>query len=262
MTPFRAAVLGLVQGLTEFLPISSEAHLILTSRLLGWPDQGLTFDVSAHLGSLLAVIVYFRHDLVRIARQARSGGRDSLAARLLLATLPAAAAGALLGSWIAGPARSPVVIASSSIVFGLLLGWSDRQPQRRALEPLSTKAALQVGAAQALALIPGTSRSGVTITAARLLGPSREEAARLSFLLAIPLGVLVAVKQAIDLAGAPPGGVEWGPLLIGFTVSAASAYLAIHWLLAWLRRQSLGLFVVYRVTLGVGLLGLWLAASG
>lgn len=269
MSPLKAALLGLVQGVTEFLPISSEAHLILFSRLLGWPDQGLRFDIAAHLGSLLAVMVYFRRDLASLVRSGWRGGRRDPAARgdarlagqLLLATVPVAVVGLLLQEQVATVGRSSLLIAATSILFGLLLGWSDRAPVRHAgLERMTAGRALVVGLAQALALLPGSSRSGVTITAARWLGFSREQSARFSFLLAVPVGLLVAAKQGLDLATEGPGGTDWAPLGIGFVTAALSAFGAVHWLLAWLRRQGLAVFVVYRVLLGLLLIGLWLGS--
>ncbi len=267
MTLFQALALGLIQGLTEFLPISSSAHLILTSWLLGWPDQGLAFDMAANSGSLLAVLAYLRGDLRRLAVAGRSllpgaaAPSDPAQVRLLwailVATVPVALAGLLAQDLLAAQARGPLLIGATSILFGLLLGWADRSRiGRRDLGALGLKAAMAVGLAQVLALIPGTSRSGVTITAGLFLGLSREQAARFAFLLAVPVGLLVAAKQALDLGAAPAPAASWGHLALGFAAAGASAYLAIGWLLAWLRRQSLQPFVIYRVILGLLILGL------
>ena len=261
LTLLRAAVLGLVQGATEFLPISSSAHLVLTSALLGWEDQGLLFDMAANTGSLVAVVFYFRRDLLRLARAwiaslRRDPSTDRAAAglawQLLLATVPVALVGLLLQDLVASSARRLLVIASATMFFGLVLGWADRAARGgRRLDRLGLARALAIGAAQALALVPGTSRSGITITAGLFTGLSREEAARFAFLLAVPVGVLVGAKDLVELVGSgpPPAGIL--ALAMGCTVSALSALAAIHWLLAWVRRQSLTVFVVYRLILGL-----------
>ncbi len=272
MTAAQAAILGLIQGITEFLPISSSGHLILASRLFGWPDQGLLFDTAAHSGSLVAVLVYFRRDLRRLlagwARAAGGAGTDPpagsarpsaasprLARQLLIATVPVAVGGLLAADLLARGARGTLLIAATTVLFGLAMGWADRRVTAdRSIEELTTTQVLGVGLAQALALVPGTSRSGVTITAGLLAGLSREDAARFSFLLAVPVGLLVALKDLWELAA---GGFANGDGLaaaVGFLVSGLSAYAAIGWLLGWVRRQRLTLFVVYRVVLGLALL--------
>lgn len=267
MSLLQAAVLGLVQGLTEFLPISSTAHLILASRFLGWQDQGLGFDMAVHVGSLLAVIFYLRKDIVELTAacarslRSRAGERSVEGSRLgwqlAVATVPVLVAGLLAADLVGGVARNVELIATTSIVFGLLLGWSDRLAERlQSTREIGWGAALGIGLAQALALIPGTSRSGATITAGRAMGFSRELAARFSFLLAVPVGLLVAAKQVLDGLSGEPSGAGWAALVVGFAVSAGSSFLAIHGLLAWLRRRSLRIFVLYRVFLGLALLGL------
>jgi undecaprenyl-diphosphatase len=263
----QAAVLGLVQGITEFLPISSTAHLIVTSRVLGWEDQGLSFDMAVHVGSVLAVLVYLRREVADLSvacfrslrpgqgPQVREGSR--LGWQLLIATIPVAVGGLLAADLVAGGARNIQLVATTSIVFGLLLGWADRLTERRReLAEVGWGAAISVGLAQALALIPGTSRSGATITAGRALGFSRDLAARYSFLLAVPVGLLVAAKQGAEMLAGPPPGVGWAAVGVGFVCSAAASFLAIHGLLAWLRRRSLRIFVLYRVFLGLILLGI------
>jgi undecaprenyl-diphosphatase len=265
MSPIQIVVLALVQAVTEFLPISSSGHLILIPRLLGWGDQGLSFDIATNTGTLLAVILYFRRDLAGVAREALAapavwrpdapaGAR--LAWLLLLGTLPAAVVGLLAHRWISTAGRNPVLIACDLIVWGLLLGVADRFARERRDEgSLSPRDALLVGCAQALALVPGTSRSGITITALLLLGLSRPAAARFSFLLAVPVGLLAEAKDLLDhLLG---DGIEAGALtamLLGVVVSAVAGYAVIAWLLAWLRRRSLMVFVVYRVAFGLALL--------
>ncbi len=219
--------------------------------------------MAANSGSLVAVVVYFRRELARLSGAwARSlGGERGADARLawwvLAATVPVAVAGYFSQELVGRAARSAELIAATSIAFGLLLGWADRAGSRsRSLAGLGLGGAAAVGLAQALALLPGSSRSGVTITAALVVGLSREDAARFSFLLAVPVGVLVAAKQVYDLAVGGVGAAGWTALALGWLASALSAYLAIGWLLAWVRRRSLAAFVVYRVLLGVAILAL------
>lgn len=265
MSLLQAIVLGLVQAVTEFLPISSSGHLILVPRLLGWPDQGLAFDEAVHAGTLLATAAYFRRELramiaglfASLRRPAETPPAGRLAWLLALGTLPAAFAGLLLQDWVATEARNPLLIAGTMIGFGLLLGVADRLGRRdRGLEAVGVREALVIGLAQALALVPGTSRSGITITAGLFLGLERGAAARFSFLLSIPVGLLVAAHDLWQLArgGAPEAGLA--PIGVAFAVSAVAAYLVIAGLLAWLRSRSLLVFVVYRVALGLAILGL------
>ena len=251
-------VLGIVQGVTEFLPISSSAHLILTSQLLGWPDQGLGFDMAANTGSLVAVIVCFAGEWKRLLAGAVGGrGGDPEARRLLamlvVATLPVAVAGLLVQELVAAGGRQVGLIAATSIGFGLLLGWADRRRGGRGnLAGLGWLGAIAIGAAQALSLLPGTSRAGVTMTAGLALGLSRPAAVRFSFLLAAPVGLLVGAKNVLDLAAS---GLDGGPeIVVGLVVSGVSAYFAIRWLLGWVRRRDLMGFVAYRVILGLVLL--------
>ena len=258
MSWLQAVVLGIVQGVTEFLPISSSAHLILASQLLGWPDGGLVFDMAANTGSLVAVIVCFSGDWRRLLAGAVGWpGYEPQARRqlgmLALATVPVAFAGLLLQDLVAAGARQIGLIAATSILFGLLLGWADRRRQGGYdLASFGWAAAFFVGLAQAVALLPGTSRAGVTITAGLLVGLSRPAAVRFSFLLAVPVGLLVGSKSALDLANS---GGQWGAeIVIGFLVSGLSAYLAIRWLLRWVQSRNLAGFVVYRVILGLALL--------
>jgi undecaprenyl-diphosphatase len=271
MTLLQALVLALVQGITEFLPISSSAHLILAPYLFGWPDQGLAFDVATNTGTLLAVVVYFRRDLADLVRgllrPAEHGEVEGMPARrllwaLVLGTVPVAVAGLLLDDWVAGAARDPLLIAGTSIGFGLLLWAADRLGRRRrGLATLTLADAVLVGLAQALALVPGTSRSGVTMTAALALGYRRPAAARFSFLLAIPVGVLATGYDVLQVAlGVVPAG-DLAAMAVGLVVSAVSAYLVIGALLAWLERQTMTPFVVYRVALGLVILAVALAVG-
>lgn len=261
MTWLQAVVLALIQGVTEFLPISSSAHLILVPVVLGWPDQGLHYDVAVNTGTLLAVMAYFRQDLLVLGRAwlASLGMRPGdwplegrLAWFLGLATIPVAVCGVAFYEEISTVLRNPRVLATTSILFGVLLLWADRAGRRRRpLEDLGWWDAALVGVAEAMALVPGTSRSGVTMTAALFAGFDRVAAARFSFLLAVPVGILAAAKDTLELVQAPPSAGELGAMALGFAVAAISAYLVIDWLLAWVRRQDLTIFVVYKILLGV-----------
>ena len=266
MTALQAVVLAVVQGLTEFLPVSSSAHLILVPRFLGWPDQGQVFDLATHVGSLLAVLVYFRTELMRLlaatprlfSREAFQVGTEaSLLFNLGIGTIPAAIAGLLFAHFIANGARDPHLIAWTTLVFGLLLGAADWIGRgQRDEHQVSWPQALLIGAFQAIALLPGTSRSGATITAGRLTGLTRPGAARFSFLLSVPVGLLVTAKESVDLwsgAGARIGAL---PLVLGFVVSALTSFAVIAWLLRFLQRRSMLVFVVYRILLALFLF-LW-----
>lgn len=250
-------ILGVVQGLTEFLPISSSAHLILVPRVLAVPDQGLAYDLAAHLGSLAAVIGYFRQDLWRmIGGWLRSRGslEDSdsrLVWFVLVATLPVAVAGLLLHDAIDSVLRSPLVIATASIGFGLLLWWADRAGQRlREPAAMSWGDAVLIGLAQMLALIPGTSRAGITITAGLFLGLTRQAAARFSFLLAIPVIGLAGAWETWQLS-ASGIAVDWMALLLVTVVSGVTAGLTIHYFLRFLQFTGMLPYVIYRVALGL-----------
>jgi len=251
--------LALLQGLTEFLPISSSAHLILPSQLLGWPDQGLAFDVAVHVGSLLAVVVYFRQRLAALAvgwgRQLTGGGRSEssdLVWLLVLATLPAGLAGLVGGDFIEANLRSDQVIALATISFGLLLGAADRYGSHR-LVAIGWRAALVIGLFQALALIPGTSRSGITITAALLIGYRRAAAAEFSFLLSIPIIALSGGYLALGLVGS---SVDWLLLASAAALSALAAFACIALFIRWVERVGMWPFVLYRLLLGGALLAL------
>lgn len=252
--------LALVQGLTEFLPISSSAHLILVPLLTGWPDQGLAFDVAVHVGTLAAVVLYFHRELQTMTREwaGSLGGRGltpeaRLAWAVLLGTVPVGLAGLLAKEVIETQLRSPLVIAAATIGFGLLLWWADvRGRGRRVEHSLGWGDALLIGAAQALALIPGTSRSGITMTAGLALGLTRQAAARFSFLLSIPVIALAGGLETLDLLSSP-GQAHWWVLVLGSLLSGLSAYLCIVWFLRLLERIGLWPFAVYRLVLGVGL---------
>jgi len=260
----QVVFLAIIQGLTEFLPISSSAHLILPSTLLGWEDQGLAFDVAVHVGSLLAVLTYFRKDIrLLIVCWCRSltGGQQTPESRLgwqiILATIPAGLAGLFLGDLIELHLRSIAVIAFTTIVFGILLGLSDKFSLRvKNLHQFTWRSALIVGCAQALALIPGVSRSGITITVALALGFDRIAAARFSFLLAIPVIVLSGGYKGMQLLQLTM--VPWFDILLGAVLSAVTAYCCIHVFLTWINRIGMLPFVVYRMILGTILIAILL----
>ncbi len=257
--------LALVQGLTEFLPISSSAHLILVPKLLGWPDQGLAFDVAVHLGTLIAVVTFFRNDILKLFLAwvgSISGKGMSAEARLawgvILGTIPAGIVGLLFKDYIEIYLRSPLVIAATTILFGLLLWFADRRAKLARDElTLGWQDFLVIGGAQALALIPGTSRSGITITAGLLLGLTREAAARYSFLLSIPIIVLSGLSLTSDLLGSAEP-VDWKALALGTVIAAISAFACIHFFLSWINRMGMLPFVIYRLLLGVLLLVVFL----
>jgi undecaprenyl-diphosphatase len=255
----QAIILALVQGLTEFLPVSSSAHLILVPRLLGWPDQGLAFDVAVHLGTLMAVVFYFRHELITIisawtlslARREHDARAAQLGWTLVAATLPLIAAGFLLEELISTSLRSPLVIAAATALFGVLLWVADRRPDQVArLTAVGFKAGLLIGVAQVFALIPGTSRSGVTMTAGLALGLDRETAARFSFLLSIPAIAGAAVLELVELAQSS-GPVPWSEIALGLVVAAISAWLCIRVFLAAIEKIGMLPFVFYRLALAV-----------
>ncbi|GGW69240.1 undecaprenyl-diphosphate phosphatase [Vreelandella hamiltonii] len=257
----QVIILALVQGLTEFLPISSSAHLILVPELTSWEDQGLAFDVALHLGSLSAVVIYFRHEIIQMitstskALVGRGVDEDArLGIWVVIATIPVCLVGFLLHDVISDYMRSTLIIGASLIVFGLLLGFADwRKRGTRSEYQMSLKDVLIIGGAQVLALIPGTSRSGITITAALLVGMSREGAARFSFLLSIPVIVLAGGLEAVGLLR-DPQAIDWPAMIVGTLLSGISAYLCIHYFLVVIKKLGMQPFVVYRVVFGLWLL--------
>jgi len=263
--PLHAALLALVQGLTEFLPISSSAHLILFPALFGWADQGLAFDVAVHVGSLAAVLLYFRRDLGGMARdwaRALAGGPATPDARLawavLWGTVPAGLAGLAFKDVVEGRLRGPLVIAAATIGFGLLLGWADaRGGRRRDEHGLTWRDVLIIGCAQALALVPGTSRSGITMTAGRMLGLTRAAAARFSFLLAIPVIALAGGLKGLDLLQGDDR-LPLGVLATGTLLAFVAAFACIHYFLKLIERVGMLPFVAYRLLLGGVLLYVYL----
>lgn len=263
MTYAQALVLGLVQGLTEFLPVSSSGHLILVPYVLGWPDQGLAFDAVIHVGTLGALLAYFRGELLALVSGALS---RRVGVILVAATVPAGLAGVALGPVIERSLRSPVTVAASLVLWGLVMWVADRRAAPPAhgpgdpLERIGWAPGMAVGMAQALALVPGTSRSGITISAGLLGGMDRATAARFAFLLGIPITGAAAGLKGLQLVGAGFAPGEGGPLLAALAASFASGWLAVWFLVHYLKRRSLGPFVVYRLVLAVVVLAV--AARG
>lgn len=248
--------MAIIQGLTEFLPISSSAHLIFPSELLGWEDQGLAFDVAVHFGSLLAVILYFRLDIYRILHAwvlhviRRQDSNDArLGWMIILATLPLIIAGLFLKDAADSYFRSTTVIASTTIGFALLLWIADKTSKTgKGLNNLSWQAFLMIGSMQVLALIPGTSRSGVTMTAGLFCKLNRKDCARLSFLLSIPAIAGAALLLLLDLL--QESSVSWLELIYGLLLSAIVAYFCIHYFLKLVTGLGFLPFVIYRLVLG------------
>lgn len=257
MELIQIIALAILQGLTEFLPISSSAHLILLPQLEDWADQGLAFDVAAHVGTLAAVVWYFRRDLRVMARDwgrslatRQMVGESRLAWAVLFGTIPVGLAGLLFKGVIETELRSPLVIAWATVIFALLLWWADARGRgARTEHAIGWKDVLVIGVAQAVALIPGTSRSGITMTAGLMMGLSRSAAARFSFLLSIPVIVLAGGLHVIELAGGE-AAVDWSALLLGSAISGLAAYLCIHLFLKLLERIGMLPFVIYRLLLG------------
>lgn len=256
--------LAILQGLTEFLPISSSAHLILLPLIAGWEDQGLAFDVAVHVGTLSAVIFYFRNTLKKLIQDwtqslilRKQSGDSYLAWAVLLGTIPAGLAGLLLNDLVDTHLRSPLVIAITTIGFGLVLGWADWYGKRqRTLTHLNWKDILYIGLAQAISLIPGTSRSGITMTAGLMLGLNRQAAAQFSFLLSIPIIILAGGWITVKLLkSAIP--IDWMVLGFGAFFSAISAYLCIHFFMKIINQIGMWPFVLYRLLLGCVLLVLF-----
>ena len=265
MPIFHAIVLGLVQGLTEFLPVSSSGHLLLVPWLMGWKDFAdvsveKAFDVALHLGTLIAVVGYFRHDLVKyiqeglrmvFQRQRPGTPEGRLAWLLVVASIPAALFGAVFGNWVDENLGKPVIIGVSLMVFAVVLAWADRRPGERDFSQMSRRDAGLIGMAQVLALNPGTSRSGISISAARLLGFDRDSAVRFSFLLSIPVTAgAVFVKLTKLFKDGVPEGLAM-PMLIGVVTAGLSGWLAVAGLLRLIKTQTFNAFVIYRLAAGV-----------
>ena len=266
VTFLQSLILALVQGGTEFLPVSSSAHLILVSELMGWSDQGLVFDVAVHLGTLFAVLVYFRDDLLQLLKDwfksltgqwlTESG---KLAWLLLYASLPAAILGILAKGFIADTLRSSAVIATATLVFAGVLWFADKMGEcKLSLKELDHRRALWIGFAQCLALIPGTSRSGITISMALLCGLNRRAASKFSFLMSIPIIAGSGLLQGIALfSDSALRDFDLVMLFMASSVALLTALLCIHALLTLIDKIGFLPFIIYRLILGVCLY-LWL----
>ncbi len=262
MSLVQIIVLALVQGLTEFLPVSSSAHLILGGKLFGWPDQGLVFDVAAHLGTLLAALVYFRKDLWRMVVPWLIKDRCDEASRklgltLLVASIPAVAAGGVLHTLVETALRDIRVIAFATLVFGLLLWWADvHYKHSKTMQAMTMRTGFIIGLAQMLALVPGTSRSGITITMGRMLGFDADTSARFSFLLSIPV-IAAAGGYGILKMLLHDTVINWSQFGLAVGFAGIAGWLCIAAFLALLRCVGLLPFVLYRMVLGITLL--WVA---
>ena len=256
MTTLQIVVLAIVQGLTEFLPISSSGHLVLVPYLVEWTDQGLAFDVAVHFGSLIAVCVFFREDIMGLLRGGLrilggdvSSPQSYMALAIALGTIPAAAAGLLFASWIESNLRDPAIIVYTLSGYGILMALADRYARRdKSISEIRIRDAVIIGLAQALSLVPGTSRSGVTITAGRLLGFERQDAARFSFLLSAPVILLATLYKGGEMV-LGDAAVAWGQLALGVVVSAVVAYLSIDFFMRFVSRIGLAPFAIYRLAL-------------
>lgn len=267
---FQALVMGLVQGLTEFLPISSSGHLIVVPALLGWKDpfiDSLAFSVMLHMGTLLALLLYFAGDWFRLVpaffatirdRSTRADPHRRLALNLVVATIPAAVAGYLLNDFVESAVRQPELVAVLFVVGAAILLVADRVgAKRHTLEGLSGPEAFVIGIGQALALLPGVSRSGISISIGLLTGMNREAAARFSFLMAAPIIAGAGLFEARKLLGGGVPGADGGALVVGFLASLVAGLAAIRFMLTYLRRRSLLVFVVYRLAFAAAIVG-WL----
>jgi undecaprenyl-diphosphatase len=257
MDAVYAVILGIVQGITEFLPISSSGHLVLMPIFTGEADQGVAFDLAVHIGTLLAVVLYFRSDVGALLKdgtasiiQRRHVGQSRLAWSVAMGTIPAGLAGLALLDLIDTHLRSAEVIMFTTLVFGLLLGFADfTAKQTRTIQDIKAKDVLIIGLFQALALVPGTSRSGSTITAGLLLGLTREAASRFSFLLAIPITALASAVKILEVANDEKAVIDWMAFALGGLTSFITAMLAIHFFLKWLNRFGMWPYVIYRIVL-------------
>ncbi len=266
-----ASFLGIIQGLTEFLPISSSAHLILVPWMMGWNPEGIVFDVALHVGTALAVLMYFRREWTLLARemilglwrrQPLANSNRKLAWLLVVGTLPALVLGLLLEELVEQKLRSPLVTVGTLIVFGLVLLWAERKSrQSRSIEDLSWADSVWIGFSQAVALVPGVSRSGITISAAMFRDTGREVAARFSFLLSTPVivgaGLLATVRwlsQTAPVAGQSAGGPTWVVMAAGIVSAGTTGFLCIRYFLRYLQTRSFLPFVVYRLVLALAVL--------
>lgn len=268
MSIFQAVILGIVQGLTEFLPVSSSGHLIFLPKLFGWADQGMAFDVILHLGTLLAVIVYFRNKLWNIVKsffgqkeyRIQNIEYKRLGWLILLSIIPAGIVGFFFSDWLENSFRSATVVAFNLIFWGLMLYIADRYTCKLAnlstcqLDKLNWKQSLFIGCAQVLAFIPGTSRSGITMTAGLFSKLDRNSAAEFSFLMSVPIIALAGGKGLLDLIQSGSFNENFLVLLVGFLSAVLSGLLAVWGLLKIIKKYSFLPFVIYRILLGLGIL--------
>jgi undecaprenyl-diphosphatase len=266
MTIFQAIILGAVQGVTEFLPVSSTAHLILLPWAVGWPDPGLSFDVALHLGTLVALLIYFRAEWLALAGsavgilQGRTKSSDARMVMLIIAaTIPGGIAGALFEHKVEDALRDPQIIALMLIGMALVLAVAELIGRRKKdLDAISWPDAMTVGIAQAFAIIPGVSRSGVTITAGLFRGFKRETAAKFSFFLSTPIIAGAVAKKTLDIVKSGAGWEQLTPFMAGILVSGIVGYLSIAFMMRYLQTHTTFLFVYYRIALGVVvLLAFW-----
>jgi undecaprenyl-diphosphatase len=263
MDSLQIVVLAIIQGITEFLPISSSGHLILVPYFTNWPDQGLDFDLAVHIGTLTAIVAYFRRTLWAMARdwlrsvmQRREVGESRLAWAVLFGTIPAGLVGLIFRHDIETTLRSPLVVACTTIGYAVLLFIADRLgKQQRDERSIGWLDVVVIGCAQALALVPGTSRSGVTITAGLFRNLSREAAARFSFLLAVPVMTAAGLAEIAGYAGSEASGpLDMRAIVLGLVISAITGLACIHYFLKWLTRYGVLPYVIYRLALGAVLL--------
>jgi undecaprenyl-diphosphatase len=258
MDSLQIVVLAIVQGITEFLPISSSGHLILVPYFTNWPDQGLEFDLAVHIGTLTAIVAYFRKTLAAMARdwvlsvaQRRQVGESRLAWAVLFGTIPAGVVGVLFRHDIETTLRSPLVVACTTVGYALLLLAADWRRGERDEHSIGWLDVVVIGCAQALALVPGTSRSGVTMTAGLFRNLSREAAARFSFLLAVPVMTAAGLAEVAGYAGESAAGpVDTRAVVLGLAVSAVTGFACIHYFMKWLTRFGMLPYVIYRLVLG------------
>ncbi len=261
MTLMQAIVLAIIQGLTEFLPISSSGHLVLVSQLSEWPDQGVAFDAAVHLGTLLAIVVYLRSDLLAIGQSLLTQKNDAnsrLGINIAIATIPVLITGYLLADWIDAYTRNIPVIATTTIVFGLLLGMADWQGSKeKKLVDIHLPQAVIIGLAQVLALIPGTSRSGITMTAGLALGLGRIAATRFAFLLSIPVLMAAGGYSFVKVLTAENGSSSLELMAIALLISAVIAFVTISLFVKLVASIGMWPFVAYRLLLGTVLFLIW-----
>lgn len=259
----QVIVLALVQGISEFLPISSSAHLVLVPKLLGWQDQGLAFDVAVHVGTLTAILFYFKDSLKKLLADffasmmhRKKVGDSTIVWSVGFATLPVGLCGLALNDIIEQYARSGIIIAITTILFALVLFIADKNHGLKSEYDMTIKLAFIIGLAQAIALIPGVSRSGITMSAALLLGFNRTASANFSFLMSIPVILLAGLLETVKLANSPCH-ISWSDLILGTVISGVSAYICVRLFMALISKMSMLPFVVYRLVLGVFLIAVF-----